>query len=245
MRALHVMTPHAISVSPDTTVIDAIKLMLKNRISGLPVVDKNQEVVGIVTEGDLMRREEIGTERKRGRWLTFLLGPGRLADEYVHSHGRKIEEIMTRDVVTVTEYTDLEEVARLMERHHIKRVPVTRDKRIVGMVTRANLIQAVATRGHAIPSLTEDDQAIRARILKEIDRQPWAPAPLINLTVHDGVVELFGVVTDSRQEEALKVLVENTPGVKAVKDELTWVEPLSGAVLLPADDKGKRKVVAN
>jgi len=245
MRVLHVMTPHAISVSPDAAVSDAIKVMLDNRISGLPVVDKNQEVVGILTEGDFLRREEIGTERKRGRWLGFLLGPGRLANEYVHSHGRKVEEIMTRDVVTVTEYTTLEEVARLMERHHIKRVPVTRDKKLIGIVTRANLIQAIAARGHAIPPPNEDDQAIRARILQEIDKQPWAPAPLINLTVHNGVVELFGVVTDSRQEEALKVLIENTRGVKSVKDELTWIEPMSGTVLLPADEKGERKVVAN
>jgi len=112
-------------------------------------------------------------------------------------------------------------------------------------VTRANLIQAIAARGHAIPPPNEDDQAIRARILQEIDKQPWAPAPLINLTVHNGVVELFGVVTDSRQEEALKVLIENTRGVKSVKDELTWIEPMSGTVLLPADEKGERKVVAN
>lgn len=243
MNVSHIMTPDAISVLPEDTVQHAIELMLKNRISGLPVVDKNQNLVGIVSEGDLLRRAEIGTERKRNRWLSLLLGTGRLAKDYVHSHGRKVEEIMTPEPVTVSEYTSLEDVARLMEQHHIKRLPVMRDETLVGMVTRANLIQAIAARGHAIPPLTDSDQAIRIGILNEIAKQPWAPAPLINVTVKDGVVEIFGVVTDGRQEEALKVLIENTRGVKSVKNELTWIEPMSGTVILPADEKGERKVV--
>jgi CBS domain-containing protein len=243
MNVLHIMTPDAISVLPEDTVQHAIELMLKNRISGLPVVDKNRNLVGIVSEGDLLRRAEIGTERKRNRWLSLLLGTGRLAKDYVHSHGRKVEEIMTPEPVTVSEYTPLEDVARLMEQHHIKRLPVMRDDKLVGMVTRANLIQAIAARGHAIPPLADSDQAIRIGILNEIAKQPWAPAPLINVTVKDGVVEIFGVVTDGRQEEALKVLIENTRGVKSVKNELTWIEPMSGTVILPADEKGERKVV--
>lgn len=243
MNVSHIMTPDAISVLPEDSVQHAIELMLKNRISGLPVVDKNRYLVGIVSEGDLLRRAEIGTERKRNRWLSLLLGTGRLAKDYVHSHGRKVEEIMTPEPVTVSEYTSLEDVARLMEQHHIKRLPVMRDEKLVGMVTRANLIQAIAARGHAIPPLTDSDQAIRIGILNEIAKQPWAPAPLINVTVKDGVVEIFGVVTDGRQEEALKVLIENTRGVKSVKNELTWIEPMSGTVILPADEKGERKVV--
>jgi CBS domain-containing protein len=241
----HVMTPNAISVLPGDTVQHAIELMLKNRISGLPVVDENKNLVGIVSEGDFLRRMELGTERKRNRWLSLLLGPGRLAKDYVHSHGRKVEEIMTPEPVTVSEYTALEDVARLMEQHHIKRLPVMRDDKLVGMVTRANLIQAIAARGHAIPSLADSDQAIRMKILDEIARQPWAPAPLINVTVKDGVVEIFGVVTDGRQEDALKVLIENTRGVKAVKNELTWIEPMSGTVILPADERGERKVISH
>jgi CBS domain-containing protein len=243
VNVLHIMTPDAISVLPEDSVQHAIELMLENRISGLPVVDKNRNLVGIVSEGDLLRRMEIGTERKRNRWLSLLLGAGRLAKDYVHSHGRIVEEIMTPEPVTVSEYTPLEDVARLMERHHIKRLPVMRDGKLVGMVTRANLIQAIAARGHAFPPLTDSDQAIRAGILNEIAQQPWAPAPLINVTVKDGVVEIFGVVTDGRQEEALKVLIENTRGVKAVKNELTWIEPMSGTVILPADEKGERKVI--
>jgi CBS domain-containing protein len=243
VNVLHIMTADAISVLPEDSVQHAIELMLKNRISGLPVVDINQNLVGIVSEGDLLRRAEIGTERKRNRWLSLLLGAGRLAKDYVHSHGRIVEEIMTPEPVTVSEYTPLEDVARLMERHHIKRLPVMRDGKLVGMVTRANLIQAIAARGHAIPPLTDSDQAIRSAILHEIARQPWAPVPLVNVTVKDGVVEIFGVVTDGRQQEALKVLIENTRGVKAVKSELAWIEPMSGTVILPADEKGERKVI--
>ena len=243
MNVLHIMTPDAISVLPEDSVQHAIELMLKNRISGLPVVDINRNLVGIVSEGNLLQRTEIGTERKRNRWLSLLLGTGRLAKDYVHSHGRIVEEIMTPEPVTVSEYTSLEDVARLMEQHHIKRLPVMRDEKLVGMVTRANLIQAIAARGHAIPPLTDSDQAIRAGILNEIAQQPWAPAPLINVTVKDGVVEIFGVVTDGRQQEALKVLIENTRGVKAVKNELAWIEPMSGTVILPADEKGERKVI--
>jgi CBS domain-containing protein len=245
VNVLHVMTPNAISVSPEDTIQHAIEVMLKNRISGLPVVDKDQNLIGIISEGDFLRRTEIETERKRNRWLSLLLGPGRLANEYVHSHGRKVQEIMTPDPVTISEYTPLEDVARLMEQHHIKRLPVMRDKKLVGMVTRANLIQAIAARGHAIPALTASDQTIRIRIFDEIAKQPWAPAPLINITVNDGIVEVFGVVTDGRQEEALKVLIENTRGVKSVKNELTWIEPMSGTVILPADEKGERKVIAH
>jgi len=238
VNVLHIMTPKVISVSPEATVQQAIELMLKHRISGLPVIDNNN-LVGIVSEGDFMRRAEIETDRKRNRWLGLLLGPGRLADDYIHSHGRKVKEIMTRDPVSVTEDTSLEDVARLMERHHIKRLPVTRDKTVIGMVTRANLIQAIASRGHAIPPLTDSDQAIRTRILGEIEKQPWAPVPLINITVNDGIVEVFGVVTDGRQKEALQVLIENTRGVKAVKNEISWIEPLSGTVILPAEENGK------
>ncbi len=239
------MMPHVISISADSTIFQAIELMLKHHISGLPIVDKSQNLVGIVSEGDFLRRVEIGTEKKRNRWLLFLLGPDKLADEYVKSHGRRIAEIMTRDPVTATEYTPLEEIARLMERNHIKRVPVTRGKKLVGIITRANLIQAVAAQGKAIRALTESDHAIRTKILDEIATQPWAPAPLVNIAVHNGVVDLFGVVYADHQEEALKILVENIPGVKEINSELTWIDPMSGTVVLPANAEGKRTIIAH
>lgn len=245
MKVLDIMSPQVISIAPNSRVDEAIELMLKNRISGLPAVDKDENLIGIVSEGDFLCRTEIGTERKRNRWLHLLLGPGRLASEYVHSHGRKIEEIMTRKLVVVSESTSLEEAARLMEKNHIKRLPVTRGTKLVGIVTRANLIQAIAARGHTIPTLTVSDQEIRMLILNEIAKQPWAPVPLINVTVDNGVVEVFGVVTDGRQEEALKVLIENIRGVKAVKNELTWVDPISGTAILTAGEQDNRKASAH
>ncbi len=244
MNVLHIMSPQVISVLPESTVHEAIELMLKNRISGLPVIDKDENLIGIISEGDFLRRAEIGTDRKRNRWLHLLLGPGRLANEYVHSHGQKIEEIMTREPVAVLESTSLEDAARLMEKNHIKRLPVTRGTKLVGIVTRANLIQAIAARGHTIPTLTVSDQEIRTLILNEIAKQPWAPVPLINVAVDNGMVEVFGVVSDGRQEQALKVLIENIRGVKAVKNELTWVDPISGAAILTADEQDNRKLFA-
>jgi len=227
---MHAMTPTVISVSPEDTILDAIEKMLEHRISGLPVIDKSDNLVGIVSEGDFLRRIELDTAQKPGRFLSLLLGPGKLAKEYVHSHGRKIEEVMTRDPVTVTEYTSLEEVAKLMERHRIKRMPVVRDKKVVGMITRANLMNAIAARGHAIPPLTDDDQFIRMSILKEIAKQPWATIrPLVHVSVRNGVVELLGGVTDARQAEAIKVLAENTKGVKAIKDEIMVIDRDSGS----------------
>ena len=224
MKVLHVMTPQVISISPEKSILDAIELMLNNHISGLPVVDKNEKLIGIVSEGDFLRREEIDTDTKRNRWLNFLLGPSRLAIEYARTHGRKVAEIMTLSPITVSETTSLDEVAGLMERHHIKQLPVTRDGKLVGLVTRANLIQAIAARGHAIPSLSETDQSIRTNILGEIAKQPWATTQMINVSVHEGIVELFGVTTNDRQGGALKVLVENTQGVKGIKNDMALMK---------------------
>ena len=145
MKASDVMTVGAATIRSDASVPEAARLMLQYAISGLPVVDDAGHLVGIITEGDFLRRTETGTGRPhRPRWLEFLLGPGRLADEYVHSHSRKVEEVMTRQVVTVAEETPVEEIARLMERHRIKRVPVMRDDRVVGIVSRANLLRGLA-----------------------------------------------------------------------------------------------------
>src|SRR5262249_20990753 len=174
MKASDVMTVGAATIRSDASVPEAARLMLLYAISGLPVVDDAGHLVGIVTEGDLLRRTETGTERQhRPRWLEFLLGPGRLADEYVHSHSRKVEEVMTRRVVTVAKEPPVEELARLMERHRIKRVPVVRDNRIVGIVSRANLLRGLARLADAAPAATANDLAIREQILAELDAQAW------------------------------------------------------------------------
>jgi CBS domain-containing protein len=217
----------------------AVRLMLQNRISGLPVVGPKGDLVGIVTEGDFLRRGELGTQRHRSRWVEFLIGPGRLATEYVHASGRKVEEVMTVPPVTVDEDTPLEQVADVMERRRIKRLPVLRDGRLVGIITRANLMHALvslATQPKAAPG---DDAAIRAQILAECDKQLWAP--MANVVVRNGVVELWGVITDERERQARIVAAENVPGVKAVHDHLVWIEPNSGFVLQSPEDAAREK----
>jgi Mg/Co/Ni transporter MgtE len=205
--------------------------MLDHNVSGLPVVDAKGALVGMVTEGDLLRRAETGTERKRPHWLEFILGPGRLAADYVHAHARKVADVMTQKVVSVAPATSLEEIVRLMERHRIKRLPVVEHDRVVGIVSRASLLPVLAHLAAAAPPVSAGDTEIRARILKAIDQEPWAGHSLIDAVVRDGVVDLRGVILDERERAALRVIAENVPGVKVVRDHLAWVEPVSGMVL--------------
>jgi CBS domain-containing protein len=231
MQASDVMTLNVVSVEPDSSILHAARLMLQKNISGLPVIDGLGKLVGIVTEGDFLRRTEIGTQRRRARWIEFLLGPGKLADEYVHSSGRKVQEIMTPNVFTVSEDAPLNEVVQLMERQHIKRLPVMHGTRIVGIITRANLMRAMISLAREAKPLSSEDKAIRERLLSDLNKQPWAPVALIDIFVKDGVVTLSGAVTDERERQALKVAAENVSGVKKVEDQLVWVEPLSGMVV--------------
>ena len=237
MNAADVMTTKVLSAGPDTSVADAARLMVSNNISGLPVIDGAGRLVGIVTEGDFLRRAETGTERHRTRWLEFLLGPGRLADEYVRTHAQRVEEVMTRDVATVTEDASLDEIVRLMERRRIKRVPIIRDGKLVGIVSRANLLRALASVADELRPVAASDSALRRLVLAELDKQPWSSQNAINVVVRDGVVQLWGVIFDERQREALRVLVENIGGVKGIKDNLIWVEPMSGLVIEPPEHR--------
>jgi CBS domain-containing protein len=242
MRAKDVMTQRVISVEPNATILQAARLMLQNRISGLPVVDAAGNLAGIVTEGDFLRRSETATERNRPRWLQFLLGSGQLAEEYVRSHGRKIEEVMTRDLHTIVEDMPLEEIVQMMEKHRIKRLPVVSGRRLVGIVSRANLLHALVSIARNVKSVATGDAQIRASLLKELDKQKWAPAALVNVVVRNGIVELCGSITDERQRVALKVMAENIPGVKNVHDHLVWVEPMSGTLLYSSEDEAKQAV---
>lgn len=236
MKASDVMTRRIVSVTPEASVLEAVRLMLQNHISGLPVVDTTGNLVGVVTEGDFLRRAETGTQRKRSRWLELLVGPKTLAEEYIHAHGRKVEEVMTPDPVTISEDTPLEEVVRAMERHRIKRLPVVRGKNVVGIVSRANLMHALASLGRAAPAASNSDTAIRDQILKDLDKQVWAPVALIDVVVRDGVVELWGTITEEKQGDGLRVVAENIPGVKKVVNHLTWIEPMSGMILSSPDE---------
>jgi len=236
MKAEDVMTRDVISIAPDATVLQAARLMLQHHISGLPVVDKDGKLVGVLSEGDFLRRRETRTEHKRSRWLEFLMGPGRIAAEYSHSHGSKVAEVMTTEVQSVDELTALEDIVDLMERKRIKRVPVVCGGQLVGIVTRSNLMHAMVSMARVAQPSAKDDVTIREKLLAEFQKEVWAPAAMTNVVVRDGVVELWGVIVDERQREAMKVAAENIPGVKAVNDHLVWVEPTSGMVIEPRDE---------
>ena len=231
MKAADVMTREVVSIAPDASVLEAVRLMLQHKISGLPVVDASGNLQGVVTEGDFLRRVETGTERKRSRFVEFLLGPGRLATDYVQASGRKVGDVMTPQVRTVTEDAPLEQIVHLMERYRIKRVPVVRGEKVVGIVTRANLMRALASLALAEHPVAADDAAIRERLLAELRRQSWAPVGLIDVVVKDGVVKLQGALTDERERQAIRVAAENIPGVKKVEDHLIWIEPNTGVIV--------------
>jgi CBS domain-containing protein len=231
MNVKHIMTWPVFSIGPDATVLQAVQLMLRHKISGLPVVDADGKLLGIVTEGDFLRRAETATERRRPRWLNFLVGPGRLADEYVQTHTRKIADVMTSEPYTVTEDTSLEEVVTLMEKHRIKRLPVMRKKQLVGIVSRANLLHALASVAPSTSASAATDEIIHKDLLIELQHEKWAPVGFLNVIVRNGVVGLWGTITDERERQALIVAAQNIPGVKDVQDHLVWVEPMSGAVI--------------
>jgi len=217
-------------------VLQAARLMLQNRISGLPVVDQRGQLAGVVTEGDFLRRAETGTERHRPSGLQLFMSSGKLAEEYVHTHGRKVGEVMSRKPQTVSEDATLEQVVRTMERAGVKRVPVMRDDKLVGIITRANLLRALANVARTIPPTNRDDAAIRDRILAEFEKLSWGTAG-VSVLARYGSVELSGTILDDRQREALKVLVENVPGVKTVRDHMVWVEPYSGMAFPSPEDE--------
>jgi CBS domain-containing protein len=239
MRAHQIMTRKVISVKPDTSIADAANTMLQQHISGLPVVGEAGNLVGIISEGDFIRRAEIGTQRKRGRWLKFLVGPGRAATDFVHEHGRKVDEIMTAEPLTVTEDATLEEIVTVMEKNHVKRLPVMRGDQMVGIVTRTNLLQAVADLARDVPDPTADDDHIRNRVIAAIESADWMPIAL-SVTVRDGIVHLSGVISEERSRQAAIVAAENVAGVKVVHDHLCWVDPLSGMYLYSPEDEKSR-----
>lgn len=238
MQVRDVMTHNVISVRADGSILTAVRLMLQNHISGLPVVDLDGALAGIVTEGDFLRRGEIGTTRRRPKWLEFLVGPGRLADEYVHSSGRKIAEVMTPDPYTVAEDDSLQAVVELMERRRIKRLPVVRNGHVVGIISRANLLHALASLvGDPAAEAAGNDTAIRDRALAALAQRHWAFG--VNIGVKNGIAELWGTITDERERQACIVALENVPGIKAVHDHLVWVEPMSGMAFASAEDEAR------
>jgi len=221
MKVKDVMTHCLVSVAPETPVRDAIARMISHQVSGVPVVATGGKLVGIVTEGDFLRRAEMHTEAPRRRWIELLLGPGSDAGEYVRSHGHMVRDVMSPNVVAVGKETPLGEVVRLMEEHAIKRIPVVDDGRVVGIVSRADLMSALATFLIKPKKVSPtSDESIRQTILSEMKRQSWCPVQSVSIRVGKGFVYLSGTIFDARQRRALRVLVENVPGVKGLHDHL-------------------------
>jgi len=228
MNALDVMTGKVLTVAPSDSIREAARLMLENHISGLPVVDGEGKVAGMLTEGDLLKRSEIGTEPAVSAWRALWLGPQRLAEHYVRAHGRTVEDVMTHEVVSVSEQTPLAEVVALMDSRAIKRVPVLRNGQLVGIISRADLLRALQRLLPDPPGSAASDAAIRSAILQQLRGQRWAPRDLVDVRVASGTVFLRGIVTHPAERDALRVLVENTAGVQRVIDELIWVESYTG-----------------
>lgn len=231
MNVRHAMSTRVVAVRSDTLLIDAMRTMLREHVSGLPVVDAQGALVGILTEGDLMRRVETDTEPTHPAWLRFLLGPGRMAREFITSHARHVGEVMTRKVITIGAEASLAEAVQLMEQHRIKRLPVIGGQGLEGVLSRADLLRAfVAAAPEAAPD-DLSDAAIASRISRELDAKPWTPRETMSVDVQGGVVTLRGVLVDDTVREALVVLAENTAGVVRVDDQLTTVEPMMGMVV--------------
>ena len=228
MRAVDVMTRDVITVGPNTTVSEIARLFLRRRISGVPVVDAEGAILGIVSEGDLVRRVETETDARHSWWLELLSESPARAAEYAKSRGRTAKDVMTTNVVTVLESTTLREIADLMEKHRIKRVPVMRDGRLVGIVSRANLLQGLAS-GTISETVSRDDAAIRDSILRELKAQSWTSLWTKNIVVTDGIVHLWGLVRSEDERHAIRVAAENAPGAKGVRDHLS-LEPAHTAV---------------
>jgi CBS-domain-containing membrane protein len=220
MNAADMMTSPVVTIGPQATVRDAAWTMLTHRISAVPVLDGQRRLVGILSEGDLLRRAETGTQRRRSWWGMFGLGSEQLAAEFVRSHGRKVADVMSRNVITAREDTPAPEIARLMETHGIKRVPIVADGKLVGIVSRADFLTALTGVQQAATAANRDDAALRAAIVARLGRMPWIQPSIVNVAVRDGIVELTGLTDSHAQRRAVRIVVETTPGVRTVQDNM-------------------------
>lgn len=219
MQARNVMVTPVVTVKPSATVQEVAARFLETKISAAPVVDDNGKLVGIVSEGDLLHRVEADTERRRSWLLRAFTEADTLAAEYVKSHGRRVSDVMTRTVITAAPETPLHEIATLLEKNAIKRVPILENGQLVGVVSRANLLQAVAS-ARPLLDVTPSDTTIRDRILASLRAERWAHIASLNVTVSDGVVDLWGLADSKAERKAIKVAAETTPGVRAVNDNM-------------------------
>jgi CBS domain-containing protein len=220
MIASDVMVGDVKTVGPGTSVAEVARLMAQNDLSALPVVDDLGRLVGIISEADLLRREEIGTEVHRPRWMEAMTPATTLAAEFARAHGKQVKELMSEDVITATEDTPLAEIAAILERRRIKRVPITRDGALVGVVSRANLIQALASAKLEPAETLDQSRAIRQELLSRLEAQSWTDFGGRNVIVSEGKVHLWGLVGSAAERKALIALAEGVPGVTGVIDEM-------------------------
>jgi CBS domain-containing protein len=220
MRAMDVMTSEVITVEEDASVQMVAKLLAERGVSAVPVVDSENRVIGMVSEGDLLHRTETGTERCRSWWLDMMASTNKLAGDYIKSHSGKVKDVMTRDVISVTDTTPVADIAVLLETNRIKRVPVMHDGKLVGIVSRANLVRALAMTITQASGSEADDLSIRDKLLAELKAQRWAEVSPANMTVKDGVVHLWSSYLSEQEKRALVVAAENTPGVRRVEDHM-------------------------
>ncbi|MEX2035066.1 MAG: CBS domain-containing protein [Xanthobacteraceae bacterium] len=221
MKAAEIMVTNVITVTPNHSVHEVAEILLERRISGVPVLNAAGELVGIVSEGDLMRRADAGTGHRRSWWLRLLMGREGLAQEFVKEHARKVADIMTHDVITASPETPVSDLAELLERNAIKRVPIVDGRKVVGIVSRANLLQALAAlRKQISVERPVGDAALRDLVLARFNAEPWMRTSLINVTAHDGTVDLWGVVDTETEKKAIRVAAEVTPGVRSVNDSI-------------------------
>jgi CBS domain-containing protein len=238
MKVRDVMTYGVIGVPESASIAEAVETMLRSRVSALVVFDADHALSGVLSEGDLIRRSELGSEPKRPHWLELLIGSGRLAGAYAQEHGAKAGEVMTRNVETIGEDADLSEAVDRMIRRRIKRLPVLRGDTLVGVVSRSDLLKGLLA---AMPSTnaSHSDAEIKAAILTEFDKLEWAPRASVRVEVQNGAVTFTGSIIDERLRGALKVIAENIPGCVAVHDHMAWIEPNSG-VVIPSEGDGPK-----
>ena len=214
------MVHDVVTIGPEEDVSKAVKLVVDHDISALPVVDDERRVIGILSEADLLHRDKIGTEQHRAWWLEAVTPASVLALDYAKSHGRKVAEVMSEDIISADENTPLSDLANILEKNRIKRVPILKDGKLVGIVSRSNLIQALAS----APSQPENDQladrGIRSAILARLAEQSWTDFGERNIVVTNGVVNLWGLVGSPEEHKALLALAESVPGVREVSDEM-------------------------
>lgn len=234
MFAADVMTHPVVAIDQDAPLVQAIRLMIAHKISGLPVVGRVGQLAGILTEGDLLRRVETGTDGAAPSWFApawfaKVFRAGHQAERYVVTHGRRVSEVMTPDVITATETTPLSDIVELMQAHRVRRVPVVRGGMLLGIVSRSDIVRLVGDALAEAPASVSDG-AIRDRLRAALDAAEWGSGKMVMVAVKDGVVALDGCLFDIREREATAVLAENVPGVTRVENRIVCIEPYSGMV---------------